>query len=121
MVNTFINLIHLSYNKPIRLIIFNNDKLNPWFIVKDIGLALGYTKESYRNAIRDHVPDKEVLAIFINNHKNIIISLKGIIYLILRTSKFTNTIFEKWLIDTVLPSINLYGNYTAPDNTVYDF
>ena len=121
IVNTFVNLLRLPDDQPVRLVIFGNSKLYPWFIMKDVGMALGYTYDSYRNAFRNNVPDKEIMAIMIGDKKHNIVSLKGVLYLILRSPKSINSIFEKWVFDTVLPAINITNEYKAPDNGVYDF
>jgi len=55
IVNKFLNMTTPD-GKPIRLVIFNGDNLHPWFIGKDVGLALGYEEHAYRNAMLNHVP-----------------------------------------------------------------
>ena len=89
---------------------------HPWFIGKEIGLALGYTINTYRNGIKDNVPQEEIGTVSIGHSASdsthlgssttTIISLPGVMYWAIRSHVSNADAFANWVIYDVLLSIN---------------
>ena len=90
----------------------------PWFVAKDVAIALGY--KNYSTAIDRHcegVVKQETLQTAGGMQNISIIPEKGIYRLIMR-SKLPNAIkFQDWVCDEVLPSIKKHGAYLTPSKT----
>lgn len=89
----------------------------PWFIGKDVALALGYSDT--KSALSDHVDDEDkqivqrwqVTAFEIPNRGMTIINESGLYSLVL-SSKLPNAKkFKRWVTSEVLPSIRKTGGY----------
>lgn len=87
----------------------------PWFVGKDVAVALGYAKPE--NAIATHVDDEDKTTTLIqgtgSNYKSkaVIINESGLYSLIL-SSKLPNAKnFKRWVTSEVLPSIRKHGEY----------
>ncbi len=102
--------------------VFNNEELGcirtvmindqPWFVGKDIAVALGYSNP--QKAIRDHidVEDKTVNDSFtINGTKGTLINESGLYSLILSSKLPSVKKFKRWVTSEVLPAIRKTGHY----------
>lgn len=102
--------------------VFNNEELGcirtvmindqPWFVGKDVAVALGYTNP--QKAIRDHidVEDKTVNDSFtINGTKGTLINESGLYSLILSSKLPSAKKFKRWVTSEVLPAIRKTGHY----------
>lgn len=107
------------FNNPefgkVRTVVINNE---PWFIGKDVALALGYAKPE--NAIANHVDAEDKTSTLIqgtgSNYKSkaIIINESGLYSLVLSSKLPTAKKFKHWVTSEVLPSIRKYGTYSLP-------
>lgn len=92
----------------------------PWFVGKDVAVALGYANS--KDAIASHVDseDKEIFqrsenATFeIPNRGLTIINESGLYSLILSSKLPTAKQFKRWVTSEILPSIQKTGSYAAP-------
>lgn len=91
----------------------------PWFVGKDIAVALGYAKPE--NAIASHVDSEDKTTTLIqgigSNYKSktVIINESGVYSLILRSKLKAAKKFKRWVTSEVLPSIREHGAYMTPD------
>ena len=109
----------LTFNNPefgsIRSIEQNNE---PWFVGKDVALALGYGEgKSLANAVANHVDeqDKGVTELMTpgGTQKMVIINESGL-YSLIFSSKLEGALrFKRWVTSEVLPSIRKSGGYIA--------
>ena len=88
----------------------------PWFVGKDVAVALGY--ENPARAIRSHVDedDKGVTKLVTpgGTQDVIIINESGVYSLILSSKLPTAKKFRRWVTSEVLPSIRKTGGYALP-------
>ena len=95
----------------------------PWFVGKDVAVALGYSNA--RDALAKHVDneDKEILTsqnatlekLSIPNRGLTIINESGLYSLVLSSKLPQAKVFKHWVTAEVLPSIRRHGAYaTAP-------
>lgn len=113
------------------LMVFNNAEFGnvrtmeingePWFVGKDVAVALGYSNPL--KAIRDHVDndDKTVNDSFTVNGTNIILINESGVYSLIFGSKLPNAKkFKHWVTSEILPTIRKTGSYsitqTKPDS-----
>jgi len=103
--------------------VFNNEEFGevrsillngkPWFIGKDIAVALGYARAD--NAIRKHVDDEDKLMHQISasgqNRNMLIINRSGLYSLILSSKLETAKKFKRWITNDVLPTLEDTGMY----------
>ena len=86
----------------------------PWFVGKDVAVALGYSKPE--NAIATHVDDEDKTTTLIqgtgSNYKSkaVIINESGLYSLILSSKLPTAKSFKRWVTSEVLPSIRKTGS-----------
>lgn len=106
--------------------IFNNDEFGevrtvvienePWFVAKDIALALGYTNP--RDAVINHVfdDDKGVEKLdTLGGAQNLtVINESGLYSLIFNSRLESAKKFKHWVTSEVLPSIRKTGGYHLP-------
>ena len=106
--------------------IFNNDEFGevrtvvienePWFVAKDVALALGYTNP--RDAVINHVfdDDKGVEKLdTLGGAQNLtVINESGLYSLIFNSRLDSAKKFKHWVTSEVLPSIRKTGGYVAP-------
>jgi prophage antirepressor-like protein len=91
----------------------------PYFVGKDVAIALGYSKgKSLNNAIIRHVDndDKGVTEMVTPGGKQsvTIINESGLYSLILSSKLPTAKRFKRWVTSEVLPSIRKHGAYMTP-------
>ena len=89
----------------------------PWFVGKDVAVALGYTNT--RKAIADHVDDEDkgvTKCDTLGGEQNITIINESGLYSLVLSSKLPQAkVFKHWVTADVLPSIRRHGAYaTAP-------
>ena len=89
----------------------------PWFVGKDVAVALGYANT--RKAIADHVDDEDkgvTKCDTLGGEQNItIINESGLYSLVLSSKLPSAKKFKRWVTAEVLPSIRRHGAYaTAP-------
>ena len=92
----------------------------PWFVGKDVAVALGYGDgKSPVNAVAKHVDedDKGVTEMMTPGGKqNItIINESGLYSLVLSSKLPTAKKFKRWVTSEVIPSIRKHGGYLTPD------
>ena len=87
----------------------------PWFVAKDVAVALGYKDTS--DALRKHVDDEDKLTRQIadsgQRRKMYIINESGLYALIFGSQLENAKKFKRWVTSEVLPAIRKAGNYTA--------
>ncbi|MBM9512331.1 BRO-N domain-containing protein [Desulfogranum marinum] len=91
----------------IRTITIDND---PWFVAKDIAVALGYTNPS--KAVRDHCQKPQPVGLNDSStldSQTIIINEPDLYQLISRSKLPTAQKFEAWIFKEVLPAIREAG------------
>ena len=97
------------------------DDDTPWFVGRDVALALGYTNPG--KAVRDHVPagHRRGSDSFTPSDlggldpQTVLISEAGLYRLIMRSHTPSAESFQEWVTGEVLPSIRRTGSYeTAP-------
>ena len=89
----------------------------PWFVGKDVAVALGYANT--RKAIADHVDDEDkgvTKCDTLGGEQNVtIINESGLYSLVLSSKLPSAKQFKRWVTAEVLPSIRRHGAYaTAP-------
>lgn len=94
----------------------------PWFVGRDVALALGYAKPE--NAVMVHIDAEDKSTTLIQGSayetRAVIINESGLYSLIL-SSKLPNAKkFKKWVTSEVLPSIRKNGGYIAGQETMSD-
>ena len=92
----------------------------PWFVAKDVALALGYPESSLRqlNNLFGHVPDErkgrsKVMTLG-GEQVMLIISEPGLYFFVARSDKPRALPFQKWLAGEVLPALRKSGHYETP-------
>lgn len=100
----------------------------PWFVGKDVAIALGYKYPA--NAIQDHVDedDKKLIQLsdiqdvdksstlnHIKGSKIMIINESGLYSLIISSKIESAKKFKRWITSEVLPSIRKTGSYSIND------
>ena len=110
----------LTFNNPefgsIRTIEQNGE---PWFVGKDVALALGYAKPE--NALAAHVDALDKTTTLIqgdgSNYKSktTIVNESGLYSLIFSSKLESAQRFKRWVTSEVLPSIRKTGCYGTPD------
>lgn len=88
----------------------------PWFVGRDVAMALGYGKgKSLNNAVSKHVDDEDkgVTEMMTpgGKQKVIIINESGLYSLILSSKLERAKKFKRWVTAEVLPSIRKHGAY----------
>lgn len=96
----------------------------PWFVGKDVAMALGYAKPE--NAIATHVDEEDKTTTLIqgtgSNYKSktVIINESGL-YSLIMSSKLSNAkAFKRWVTSEVLPSIRKHGGYITGQEQMSD-
>lgn len=94
----------------------------PWFVGKDVAIALGY--KNPQEAIREHVDeeDKGVSEILTpgGRQKMPVINESGLYSLIFGSKLESAKRFKHWVTSEVLPSLRKTGHYEMPGYSVYD-
>ena len=93
-----------------------DDANAPWFVAKDIALALGYQWSGIRTI--QHVPEEWRGVESVSTPSAIqemhILSEQGLYFFLGRSDKPAALPFQKWLAGEVLPSIRRNGGYALP-------
>ncbi len=106
---------------PVRTLLINSE---PWFVGKDVAVALGY--ENSRKAIADHVDDEDKIMGSQNVTPSIADSLgrtqyptwineSGLYSLIFGSRLESAKRFKRWVTSEVLPAIRKTGSYREPN------
>ena len=88
----------------------------PYFVGRDVAIALGYTNP--QKSIRDHIDneDKTVNESFtVNGTQAILINESGLYSLIFASKLPSAKRFKRWVTSEVLPMIRKTGKYSVPD------
>ena len=108
-----------------KLQVFNNDTLGtirtvmvknePWFVGKDVAIALGYSNTA--DAVGKHVDNEDKTTIAIcdsgSNYKTraVIINESGLYSLVLSSHLPRAKEFKRWVTSEILPSLRKHGGY----------
>lgn len=92
----------------------------PWFVARDVALALGYEWNGMKNV--QHVPEEwrgveSVSTPRGGSQEMLILSEQGLYFFLGRSDKPGALPFQKWLAGDVLPAIRRHGVYATPDMT----
>ena len=106
------------FNNPefgeIRTMQINNE---PWFVGKDVAVALGYKDTS--DALKRHVDDEDKLTQYFSdsgqNREMYIINESGMYSLVLSSKLSKAKKFKHWVTSEVLPAIRKHRFYTIDD------
>ena len=86
---------------------------NPWFIAKDVALALEYEWNGLKNI--QHIPEEwrgvESVSTPSGDQKMLTLSEQGLYFFLGRSDKPKALPFQKWLAGEVLPAIRKTGKY----------
>ena len=89
----------------------------PWFISRDVAIALGYSNPN--KAVKDHVDeeDKGITNRYtLGGNQNLSIINESGLYSLILSSKLPNAkVFKRWVTSEVLPSIRKTGSYATPE------
>lgn len=107
--------------------IFNNSEFGeiratvvngePWFVGKDIAVALGYKKPTgavTTNVDEDDTLRKGVIDAMGREQETIVINISGVYSLIFGSNLPSAKKFKHWVTSEVLPSIHKTGSYNMP-------
>lgn len=100
----------------IRTVMVDNE---PWFVGRDVAVALGYSKPE--NAISNHVCKEDKTLTLIQggcstgSQKTMIINESGIYALIFSSKLPKAQEFKHWVTSEVLPTIRKHGVYMTPE------
>lgn len=93
-----------------------DEKGDPWFVAKDVALALGYQWKGTDN-IR-HIPEewRGVQSVWTpsGEQEMLILSEQGLYFFLGRSDKPKALPFQKWLAGEVLPALRKSGTYSLP-------
>ncbi len=84
----------------------------PWFVSKDVAVALGYSNP--QKAVRDHVDDDDRTvndSFTVNGTPVTLINESGIYSLVLSSKLPTAKQFKRWITHDVIPAIRQHGAY----------
>lgn len=93
----------------------------PWFVGKDVAVALGYSNP--QKAVRDHVDDddKTVNEMFtVNGTMAVLINESGLYSLVLGSKLDSAKQFKRWITHEVIPSIRKSGGYISGQEEMSD-
>lgn len=96
----------------IRTVTINHE---PWFVGKDVAIALGYGNP--QKAIRDHVDSEDATmndSFTVHGTPAKLINESGLYSLIMSSKLPTAKQFKRWVTHDVLPSIRKTGAYGVP-------
>lgn len=118
--NNMIQVFENSEFGKVRTVVINDE---PWFVGKDVAVALGYTNA--RDAIATHVEDEDKVqgdgvairdSIGREQHP-VVINESGVYALIFGSKLDSAKRFKHWITSEVLPSIRKHGAYLTPKTT----
>lgn len=96
----------------------------PWFVGRDVAIALGYKKPE--NAIANHVEEEDKTATLIQGNgsnyksKTILINESGLYALIFGSDLPSAKEFKHWVTSEVLPKIRKHGGYISGEEHMND-
>lgn len=101
----------------VRTVIIDNE---PWFVGKDVAIALGYKDTA--DAIRTHVDEEdkkhfkvgEIPTLKTSNYGTFLINESGVYALVFGSKLDSAKRFKHWVTSEVLPSIRKTGGYQLP-------
>lgn len=109
LISNLMDFTHVDFGK-IRGMLIDND---PWFVGKDVAIALGY--KNTKDALARHVDDDDKRGSHITTPSGeqlmTIINESGLYSLIFGSRLETAKNFKKWVTRNVLPSIRRFGCY----------
>lgn len=98
----------------VRTVVIDNE---PWFVGKDVALALGYSNT--KDALAKHVDEEDKLGSQIatsgQRRQMTVINESGMYSLVLSSKLPTAKKFKHWVTSEVLPSIRKHGAYMTED------
>lgn len=118
--NNMIQVFENSEFGKVRTVVINDE---PWFVGKDVAVALGYANA--RDAIATHVEDEDKVqgdgvairdSIGREQHP-VVINESGVYALIFGSKLDSAKRFKHWITSEVLPSIRKHGAYLTPKTT----
>lgn len=96
--------------------VINDVKGNPWFVAKDVALALDYEWNGVARIT--HVPEewRGVTSVVTpgGTQEMLTLSEQGLYFFLGRSDKPSALPFQKWLAGEVLPALRRTGTYTMP-------
>jgi prophage antirepressor-like protein len=106
---------YMFENLAVRIGMFNDE---PWWVAKDVAVALGYAESSIANAIGSlvaKVPEEwrgqKRFLVDGNTLDMIALSEQGLYFFLARSNMPAALPFQKWIAGEVLPSIRKTGSY----------
>ena len=95
-----------------------DDGGEPWFVAKDVALALGYQWAGIRNI--QHVPEEwrrveSVSTLRRGEQEMHLLSEQGLNFFVLRSDKPAALPFQRWLAGEVLPALRRTGRYALTE------
>lgn len=89
----------------------------PWFVAKDVALALGYQWAGIRNV--QHIPKEwrlvESVSTSFGEKQTWFLSEQGLYFFVARSDKPAALPFQKWLAGEVLPALRRTGTYALAE------
>ena len=90
---------------------------DPWFVAKDVALALDYQWNGFKNV--QHIPNEWRRVESVSTHsrgeqETWLLSEQGLYFFLGRSDKPRALPFQKWLAGEVLPTLRKSGTYTLP-------
>lgn len=89
----------------------------PWFVAKDVALALGYQWNGFKNI--QHVPEEwrlvESVSTSFGEKQTWFLSEQGLYFFVARSDKPAALPFQRWLAGEVLPSLRRTGQYALTE------
>lgn len=111
------NLVPFIFEKhEVRVVMINDE---PWFVAKDVLMALEYAEASLSNILSkiNHVPEqwrgRLSMATLGGTQELWCLSEQGLYFFVARSDKPKALPFQMWLARDVLPSIRRTGSYSA--------
>ena len=94
-----------------------DERGEPWFVAKDVALALGYQWNGLKNI--QHIPEEwrgvESVSTPSGTQTMLTLSEQGLYFFVARSAKPKALPFQKWLAGEVLPSLRRTGRYALPE------
>lgn len=108
------NIIPFAFDAALVRVVLD-DAGEPWFVAKDVALALGYQWNGFKNI--QHVPEdwrrvESVSTLRRGEQESWFLSEQGLYFFLGRSDKAGALPFQKWLAGEVLPGIRKTGGYT---------
>lgn len=94
-----------------------DDGGEPWFVAKDVALALGYQWNGFKNI--QHIPEEwrgvESVSTPSGEQEMLTLSEQGLYFFVARSDKPAALPFQRWLAGEVLPSLRRTGSYALAE------